>query len=151
MDSTDERGLSMRAAHGRKDRAGDSYSKNHTNVTGGSPRQCLDGALEPSPSSCCCWVLQRSQYRSQPCQSRPAGLLFTIQPPLTVVFSPLARATSDQIGTRWPATLEMALLALGTFLLSRLGPTSSLFYIEGAFNDMAFGLRRQIVRTRYVE
>jgi MFS family permease len=40
--------------------------------------------------------------------------------------APLAGTISDRIGTRIPAMAGMALLALGLFLLSRLGPSTPL-------------------------
>jgi len=72
--------------------------------------------------------------------SGTAGLLLTIQPALTVVFSPLAGAISDRIGTRWPATLGMAVMAVAMVLISRLGPTSSVLDIEIAIGTAGIGI-----------
>jgi EmrB/QacA subfamily drug resistance transporter len=72
--------------------------------------------------------------------SSSAGLLMTIQPALTVVFSPVAGAISDRVGTRWPATLGMALMAVAMYLISRLGPTSSLVQIETAIGTAGIGI-----------
>jgi len=72
--------------------------------------------------------------------SGSAGLLFTVQPLLTMVFSPVAGAISDRIGTRWPAAIGMAVLATAMFLLSGLGPTSSLVYIEIAIGMAGIGI-----------
>src|SRR5437763_1383445 len=54
-----------------------------------------------------------------------AGLLLTMQPLVMIVVAPLSGTLSDRIGSRLPATLGMAILAVALFLLSRLGPHSS--------------------------
>jgi EmrB/QacA subfamily drug resistance transporter len=54
-----------------------------------------------------------------------AGLLLTVQPLVMIVVAPLSGTLSDRIGSRLPATLGMAILAVALFLLSRLGPHSS--------------------------
>jgi EmrB/QacA subfamily drug resistance transporter len=54
-----------------------------------------------------------------------AGLLLTMQPLVMIVVAPLSGTLSDRIGSRLPATLGMAILAMALFLLSRLGPHSS--------------------------
>lgn len=53
-----------------------------------------------------------------------AGLLLTAQPLVMAVTAPLSGTLSDRLGTRLPATLGMAILALGALLLSQLGPAS---------------------------
>ena len=55
-----------------------------------------------------------------------AGLLLTAQPLVMMFVAPLAGTVSDRIGTRIPAMAGMALLALGLFLLSRLGASTPL-------------------------
>ncbi len=55
-----------------------------------------------------------------------AGLILTAQPLVMAVVAPLSGALSDRIGSRLPSSLGMAILACGLFLLSRLGPQSSL-------------------------
>ena len=54
------------------------------------------------------------------------GLLLTAQPLVMMFVAPLAGTISDRIGTRIPAMAGMALLAVGLFLLSRLGPSTPL-------------------------
>ena len=53
-----------------------------------------------------------------------AGLLLTAQPIVMAVSAPLSGLLSDRIGSRLLSTLGMGILALGLFLLSRLGPIS---------------------------
>jgi MFS family permease len=48
-----------------------------------------------------------------------------MQPLVMIVVAPLSGTLSDRIGSRLPATLGMAILAVALFLLSRLGPHSS--------------------------
>jgi EmrB/QacA subfamily drug resistance transporter len=72
--------------------------------------------------------------------SSSAGLLMTIQAAMTVVFSPVSGAISDRLGTRWPATLGMAVMVVAMYLLSRLGPTSSLLQIETAIGSAGMGI-----------
>jgi EmrB/QacA subfamily drug resistance transporter len=55
-----------------------------------------------------------------------AGLLLTAQPLVMAFTAPVSGTLSDRIGSRLPTTVGMALLATGLFLLSRLGPNSSL-------------------------
>jgi len=54
-----------------------------------------------------------------------AGLLLTAQPLIMAVAAPISGALSDRIGSRLLSTSGMAILALGLFLLSKLGPDSS--------------------------
>ncbi len=54
-----------------------------------------------------------------------AGLILTAQPILMAISAPLSGWFSDRIGTRIPATTGMIILAVGLFLLSRIGPNSS--------------------------
>jgi EmrB/QacA subfamily drug resistance transporter len=72
--------------------------------------------------------------------SSSAGLLITVQPLMMVISAPLAGAISDRVGTRGPATLGMALLAVAMYLLSRLGPASSLAYIATAIGAAGLGV-----------
>jgi EmrB/QacA subfamily drug resistance transporter len=58
-----------------------------------------------------------------------AGLLLTIQPILMAITAPISGALSDRIGSRLPGMVGMALLGIGLFLLSRLGPDSSLWLV----------------------
>ncbi|MDE3087881.1 MAG: MFS transporter [Chloroflexota bacterium] len=54
-----------------------------------------------------------------------AGLLLTAQPLVMAIAAPLSGTLSDRIGSRLPGTLGMAILAIGLFALSRLGPAST--------------------------
>jgi EmrB/QacA subfamily drug resistance transporter len=71
--------------------------------------------------------------------SSSAGLLMTVQPLVMVISAPAAGAISDRVGTRGPAMLGMALVAVAMYLLSRLGPTSSLVYIGAAIGTAGLG------------
>ena len=71
--------------------------------------------------------------------SSSAGMLMTIQPLVMVICAPIAGALSDRVGTRWPAMVGMALLAVAMYLLSRLGPTSSLAYTGIVIGTVGFG------------
>jgi EmrB/QacA subfamily drug resistance transporter len=53
-----------------------------------------------------------------------AGLLLTAQPILMAVSAPVSGLLSDRIGSRLLSTTGMAILSVGLFLLSRLGPDS---------------------------
>ena len=53
--------------------------------------------------------------------------------------APLAGTISDRIGTRIPAMLGMALLALGLFLLSHLGPATPLARVAAALGVCGLG------------
>jgi len=55
-----------------------------------------------------------------------AGLILTAQPIVMAIVAPLSGTLSDRIGTRLPAVLGMAILAVGLFALARLGPTTPL-------------------------
>ena len=54
-----------------------------------------------------------------------AGLVLSAQSLVMAVVAPLSGALSDRIGTRLPGTAGMAILALGMFLLSRLGEAAT--------------------------
>lgn len=69
----------------------------------------------------------------------PAGLVLTAQPIVMAVVAPIAGSLSDRIGTRWPAAVGMAVLGLGLFLLSRLGPDTSLWQVAGALAVAGLG------------
>lgn len=58
-----------------------------------------------------------------------AGLLLTAQPLIMAIAAPLSGTISDRIGSRAPATLGMLILAVGLFLLSSMGPATSLIYV----------------------
>ena len=58
-----------------------------------------------------------------------AGLLLTIQPIIMAIAAPISGALSDRIGSRLPGMVGMGLLGIGLFILSRLGPDSSLWLV----------------------
>ncbi len=57
-----------------------------------------------------------------------AGLILTVQAVTMALVAPVSGTLSDKIGARIPATIGMALLAAGMFLLSRLGPASPILF-----------------------
>jgi EmrB/QacA subfamily drug resistance transporter len=57
------------------------------------------------------------------------GVILCAQPAAMAAVSAFSGALSDRIGTRWPTTAGMAILAGGLFLLSRLGPESAIGYV----------------------
>lgn len=71
--------------------------------------------------------------------SAQAGLILTAQPLVMAVSAPISGALSDRIGSRLPATLGMALLAGGLFLLSRLGPQTPWPLISAALAVAGLG------------
>ena len=64
----------------------------------------------------------------------------TAQPVVMVIAAPMSGAISDRVGTRGPAMLGMALMAVAMYLLSRLGPTTSLAYIATAIGTAGLGV-----------
>jgi len=61
-----------------------------------------------------------------------AGLLLTAQPVIMAIAAPLSGALSDRFGSRMLGMLGMGVLALGVFLLSRIGAETSLWTVAGA-------------------
>jgi EmrB/QacA subfamily drug resistance transporter len=53
-----------------------------------------------------------------------AGILLTAQPVVMAIAAPISGSLSDRIGSRLLSTLGMAIMAIGLFLLSRLGQAS---------------------------
>ena len=72
--------------------------------------------------------------------SSRAGLLMTIQPVVMIVSAPGAGAISDRIGTRLPAMLGMGLLAVATFLLGQMGPTTPLAFVGASIAIAGLGV-----------
>jgi EmrB/QacA subfamily drug resistance transporter len=68
-----------------------------------------------------------------------AGLILTAQPLIMAVIAPISGTLSDRIGTRIPAVIGMAVLSLGLFLLSRLGPTTEIKNIMMALAVVGLG------------
>jgi EmrB/QacA subfamily drug resistance transporter len=58
-----------------------------------------------------------------------AGVILTSMPIVMAIVAPLSGTLSDRIGAYWLTIVGMALLAIGMFLLSRLGPDTSLLSI----------------------
>ena len=56
-----------------------------------------------------------------------AGLFLTVQPILMAIVAPISGALSDRVGSRLPGMLGMGVLAVGLFLLSRLGSETGLW------------------------
>jgi len=68
-----------------------------------------------------------------------AGLLLTIQPIVMAIVAPISGSLSDRIGTRIPSVVGMLVLTMGIFLMSRLGPASSIFQIGLTLAIVGFG------------
>ena len=68
-----------------------------------------------------------------------AGLILTVQPIIMAIVAPVSGTLSDRIGSRLPATLGMAVLGLGLFLLSRLSPASPMGHVAIALGVVGFG------------
>jgi EmrB/QacA subfamily drug resistance transporter len=58
-----------------------------------------------------------------------AGLILTIQPIVMAIVAPISGSFSDRIGTRIPTVFGMVVLSIGIFLMSSLGPTTSISQI----------------------
>jgi len=58
-----------------------------------------------------------------------AGLILCAQPLAMAGVASFSGAVSDRIGTRWPTTAGMLILALGLYLLSRLQPETSIAFV----------------------
>jgi EmrB/QacA subfamily drug resistance transporter len=68
-----------------------------------------------------------------------AGVLLTAMPIVMAIVAPLSGTISDRIGTRYLAGLGMAALAIGLFLMSRLGSSSSNLQIAYSLGIAGFG------------
>ncbi len=68
-----------------------------------------------------------------------AGLLLTAQPIVMAIIAPISGTLSDRVGARLPGMLGMAILALGVYLLSRLGPSSSSVEVGLSLAVVGFG------------
>ena len=55
-----------------------------------------------------------------------AGLVLTVQPIMMAIIAPISGSISDRIGTRIPSVSGMVVLTAGIFLMSRLGPASTI-------------------------
>jgi EmrB/QacA subfamily drug resistance transporter len=69
-----------------------------------------------------------------------AGLVLTAQPIVMALTASFSGALSDRTGSRLPATLGMAVLALGLLLLSRLGESTPLGLVAGALGVVGLGI-----------
>jgi EmrB/QacA subfamily drug resistance transporter len=58
-----------------------------------------------------------------------AGLILTIQPIVMAIVAPISGSFSDRIGTRIPTVFGMVVLSIGIYLMSGLGPTTSIYQI----------------------
>ena len=68
-----------------------------------------------------------------------AGLILTIQPIVMAIIAPISGSISDRIGTRIPTVLGMSLLAVGIFLMSRLGPITPIYQVGIALAIVGLG------------
>ncbi len=68
-----------------------------------------------------------------------AGLVLTAQPLVMAVAAPVSGTLSDRIGSRLPGTAGMAILAIGLFLLSRLGIDSPISSVAIALAVVGLG------------
>jgi EmrB/QacA subfamily drug resistance transporter len=68
-----------------------------------------------------------------------AGLILTAQPLVMAVVAPLSGALSDRIGSRLLSTLGMAILALGLYLLARLGVSSPYWQVAASLAVAGLG------------
>jgi len=64
---------------------------------------------------------------------RHAGLLLTVQPLAMAVAAPISGTISDRIRSALPSAIGMAILAVGTLVLSQVGPNTPLGYVAAAF------------------
>lgn len=55
-----------------------------------------------------------------------AGLILTVQPIVMAIIAPISGSISDRIGTRIPSVVGMLVLTVGIFMMSRLGPASTI-------------------------
>jgi MFS family permease len=67
------------------------------------------------------------------------GLILTAQPIIMAVIAPISGTLSDRIGTRRLAMIGMFFLAVGLYLLSRLGEFSPLFEVALAMGVAGLG------------
>jgi MFS family permease len=68
-----------------------------------------------------------------------AGLILTIQPIVMAIVAPISGSISDRIGTRLPTVFGMVILSLGIFLMSRLGPLTTIYEVGIALTIVGFG------------
>jgi len=68
-----------------------------------------------------------------------AGLILTAQPVIMAIVAPLSGTLSDRMGARLFSTAGMIVMAVGLFLLSRLGDRSPLGYVALALATVGLG------------
>lgn len=68
-----------------------------------------------------------------------AGVVLMSQPIVMMIAAPISGALSDRIGTRWPAMVGMALLAVGLFLLSRIALEAPMWHVAVALAVIGLG------------
>jgi MFS family permease len=68
-----------------------------------------------------------------------AGLLLTAQPIIMAITAPISGLFSDKFGSRFLSTLGMAIIAVGLFVLSRLGSTAGDLQILGSLAITGLG------------
>lgn len=68
------------------------------------------------------------------------GLVLTSQPIVMAVMASVSGALSDRIGSRIPATIGMAILSIGLFMLSRMDLSTPLPLISGGLAVVGLGI-----------
>lgn len=69
-----------------------------------------------------------------------AGVILAAQPIVMALTASFSGALSDRVGSRLPATLGMAVLSAGLFLLARAGEATPLAYVAGALAIIGLGI-----------
>jgi len=69
-----------------------------------------------------------------------AGLLLTSMSIVMAIVAPISGALSDRLGTRLPAACGMATLAIGLFLLSRMGAETLITQIALSLSIAGLGI-----------
>lgn len=68
-----------------------------------------------------------------------AGLYLSVQPIIMAIAAPISGSLSDRYGTKIPTFTGMTTLAFALFLLSKIGPESSTFYILLSLSILGLG------------
>ena len=90
--------------------------------------------------SCVTFLLPFLLIQGRGLSPRRAGLVLTAQPLVMAVVAPVSGTLSDRVGSRAPATVGMALLAIGLLLLTRTSGTASVGAIAAALAVVGLGV-----------
>ncbi len=90
--------------------------------------------------SCVTFLLPFLLIQGRGLSPRRAGLVLTAQPLVMAVVAPVSGTLSDRVGSRAPATVGMALLAVGLLLLTRTSGTASVGAIAAALAVVGLGV-----------